>query len=198
LSRDREEVEVTQSTTIGTAFSKKQRCADMVRKLKPYLQHTDRLIDIGCGSAHIAKALKELGHLVTLLDIKNNSYFSEFSPVIYDGNTIPFADNTFDVSLLLTVLHHINDPVATLAEAARVSKRIIVIEDLYDGWVQKYLTFAMDSCMNLEFFGHPHSNKTGLEWKSVFKAMNLRILDQKTTPFWGFFTSGTFYLQKGD
>ncbi len=172
------------------------RAKDCIQKIKPYLRKGDRILDIGCGSAHIVKGLKELGYNITPLDVKNTSFFKDIKPIIYNGEKIPFKDNTFDVSLLITVLHHIKNPLVTLAEAKRVSKRIIIIEDLYEGLFQKYITFVMDSILNIEFFGHPHSNKTKVEWEELFKSMELKIIDWKVNKFWKFFTSGTFYLEK--
>ena len=172
------------------------RGRDAVLKIKPYLKPTDRILDIGCGGAHIAAALRKLGYDITPLDVKNKSYFDDIQPIIYGGRKIPFRDDAFDVSLLLTVLHHIKDPVATLIEAKRVSRRIIIAEDLFVGEFQKYFTFAMDSVLNREFFGHPHSNKTKEEWAAVFRELGLKIVDQKSNDFWRFFTSGLFYLEK--
>jgi ubiquinone/menaquinone biosynthesis C-methylase UbiE len=50
-----------------------------------------------------------------------------------DAKELPFADGAFDAVLSNTILHHIPDPVAFLAEAARVCKRdgVLVIRDLY-------------------------------------------------------------------
>jgi len=173
-----------------------KRAEGMILEIESYLKKGDRILDIGCGGCHIAKQLKEKGYTVVPLDIKNESSFKEIVPIIYDGKKIPFEDNSFDVALLLTVLHHIRDPIMILGEAKRVSRRIVIIEDLYDGWFQKYLTFAMDSILNTEFFGHPHSNKTQTEWEAIFRALDLRIIDERNHSFWIFFTSGVFCLEK--
>lgn len=194
-------MEINKSETVRDGDFLNNRKSDIVRKIEPYLKKGDRILDIGSGGAHIAHELKTSGYDITTLDIKDKSYFEDVRPIIYDGRTIPFPDDRFDISLLLTVLHHIKDPLSILAEAKRVSKRIIIIEDLHEGWIQKYLTFAMDSILNREFFAHPHSNKTMAEWESSFREMKLTILDKKTNN-WGFkhlpawFTSGTFYLEK--
>jgi len=194
-------MEINKSKIVRDSSFLNDRSSDTVRKIGPYLKKEDLILDIGSGGAHVAHELKTLGYDITTLDIKNKSYFEDVRPIIYNGQTIPFPDDHFDVSLLLTVLHHTKDPLSVLAEAKRVSKKIIIIEDLHKGWIQKYLTFAMDSILNREFFGHPHSNKTKSEWESSFKEMGLTIIDKKTND-WGFkylptwFTSGTFYLKK--
>jgi ubiquinone/menaquinone biosynthesis C-methylase UbiE len=172
------------------------RLSDILRKISPYLKKEDRIIDIGCGSCEVCKHLQNDGYAVTPVDVKNRSFFRNIKPIIYDGKKLPFPDNSFDVSLLITVLHHTQDPVAVLSEAKRVSKRIIVMEDLYQGKAQKYLTFAMDSILNLEFFGHPHTNMTKEEWEHLFKELKLTKKGENIHDFWKFFTSGTFYLVK--
>eukprot|EP00435_Cladocopium_sp_Y103_P012417 s727_g3.t1 len=50
---------------------------------------------------------------------------------LHDGKSSwPYADSSFDVCLLLFVLHHIRDAVeTTLREAARVARRVLVLED---------------------------------------------------------------------
>ncbi len=184
------------STLLRNSAFLNKRAKDIFEKIHPYLQEGDRIIDIGCGGGHVAKIFKNFGYNVVPIDIKNKSYFEDIQPIIYDGNEIPFNNNEFDVSFLINVLHHTKDPIAVLSEAKRVSKRIIVIEDLYKGFLQKYFTFAMDSILNREFFGHPHSNRTEEEWKSTFRKLGLEIVDEKKNNFWIFFTSGLFYLQK--
>ena len=88
---------------------------------------------------------------------------------------MPFSDQTYDVALLLTVLHHIEDPESVLLEAARVAKRVIIIEDVYEGaWQRKYTKVA-DSITNLEFFGHPHTNRSDQQWRATFERLGLRL-----------------------
>ena len=51
-------------------------------------------------------------------------------PVVeFDGTTIPFPDRSFDTLVFVDVLHHTNDPVLLLREAARVARNTIVIKD---------------------------------------------------------------------
>lgn len=178
-----------------SAFHEK-RTARLTAEIEPYIRAGDRILDIGSGSGHIARHLKEKGYAVTSLDVADKCAFEDGHPVLYDGKIIPFADDSFDAALLITVLHHVADPAALLREAKRVAQRIVVIEDLYQGAVQKHLTYAMDSILNREFIGHPHSNKTKEEWKESFKALGLKVVDQRTHTFWRFFTSGTFYLER--
>ncbi len=135
----------------------------------------DRLLEVGCGPGSVCLLLKNRGFSVVPLDVTDSSLTPEVRPVLYDGRTMPFADGTFDVALLLTVLHHTPDPERILIEAARVARRIIVIEDIYHNRAQRYLTYVMDSLVNLEFAGHPHNNKADSEWRTLFAKLGMRI-----------------------
>ena len=167
-----------------------------VSEIMPYLRSGDKILDIGSGNCLLTKRLRELGYNITPIDIVNKSKVKDIQPAIYDGKYIPFSNNSFNLSLLITVLHHTNDPIGILREATRVSNRIIIMEDVYENAVQKYLTSLMDSILNFEFIGHPHSNKTKDAWLEIFNNLNLAVLDKKQHTFWHFFQNGTFYLQK--
>jgi len=98
--------------------------------------------------------------------------------------------------LLLTVLHHTPNPKEILKEASRVSKRVIIIEDIYSNLVQKYLTFFTDSLVNFEFRGHPHSNKSVSEWNKLFNELNLKIIHEEINQVYGLFNQALFVVEK--
>ena len=182
--------------TLNKSEFRDDRATEIVRTIRPFLIPNSKLIDIGAGGCTIAQELIREGFQITPIDVRNKSVVSDISPTIYDGKRIPFADSSFDIALLITVLHHTKDPVAILKEASRVAKRIIVMEDLYENQIQKYLTFIMDSWLNKEFFGHPYSNKTETDWEQTFKNLDLKLIGKEKHPFWRFFLSGTFCLEK--
>ena len=76
-------------------------------------------------------------------------------------------------------MHHTPNPAEIIKEAKRVCKRIIIVEDINENKFRKYLTNFLDSLYNLEFIGHPHSNKTDQEWKALFKKLELKIKDME-------------------
>lgn len=174
----------------------KFRAEDVDEKISSYLQAGDKILDIGAGSCQVTEILLKKGFEAVALDVANLSVVDGIKPVIYGGENIPFDDNSYDVSLLISVLHHTKNPNQVLREAKRVAKRIIVMEDIYHDDLHKYLTYAMDSIVNLEFFGHPHSNNDDREWKKIFKKLGLKLLDSKEYPYWRLFISGTYYLKK--
>jgi SAM-dependent methyltransferase len=130
-----------------------------------FLNKDGEILDIGAGICDI--------------DIQDMS-FNDITPLIYDGQTLPYKDSAFDTALILTVLHHTQDPAHLVAEAQRAARRVVIIEDVYKTTFRKYLTFFMDSLLNLEFAGHPHANKTDHEWRELFHAMGMQLTATKT------------------
>ena len=173
-----------------------KRTDNLVRLVSRYINKKDKILDVGCGACDVAKSLVDSGFDVTALDVKNLSIHKDITPVVYGGEKMPFDNDSFDVAFLITVLHHLKEPEKLLRETKRVSKRIIIIEDIYESNFQKLLTYLMDSLTNFEFIGHPHSNKSDKEWKKEFKKQGLKLLDSKKEPFWKYFLFGIYHLTK--
>ncbi len=169
---------------------------ELVERFVGLIQPGQSVLDIGSGTCNIVEILRARGIDVTPLDVKNLSFVDSIKPILYDGRTIPFPDDRFDVGLLITVLHHTPDPEAVVREAMRVCKRLIIIEDIYTSRPHKYVTFAMDSLLNAEFFGHPHTNKNDHEWRLVFERLGLRVL--QATYQWSIlvFRHATYHLER--
>lgn len=168
-----------------------------VNNFENYLKPRDNILDIGSGPCHIAEILYTQNYSVTALDIKNISFSKKITPIIYDGNKIPFKDNEFDTALLIGVLHHVKSPQNLIKEAKRVAKKIIIMEDIYYGSIDKYITYFFDSLVNLDFGSHPHNNKTDPGWRKIFKKLDLNIIDSKYKKSWTyFFNHATYFLEK--
>ena len=165
-------------------------------RLTKFYSEGEKILDIGSGNCALNLLLKNQGRDITGVDIANKSAFPEIEPVVYDGKTLPFKDNEFDVVQLITVLHHIKDPEQTVREAIRVGKKIIIMEDIFENTFQKYVTYWADSLNNWEFIGHPHTNKSDKEWKAVFKKYNLTLEKEEYYPFLILFKQATYVLNK--
>lgn len=163
-------------------------------RLLKFYNKDDSILDIGSGNCALSVLLKSKNINTKSLDIVNKSAFKEEIPLLYDGNKLPFKDNEFDVVQLITVLHHIKNPERIVAEAQRVGKKVIIMEDIFDNTPQKWITFIADSINNWEFIGHPHSNKTDTEWKEVFRRRGLTIMESEYYNFLLLFKQVTYIL----
>lgn len=167
----------------------------MIHSFESYLVPNGKILDVGAGSCTHTKILQEKEFEVTPLDIRDYSIFETIHPILYDGKKIPFESKSFDTILFLTVLHHSKNFEELLKDAKRVAHRVIIIEDIYNGRLQKYFTFIMDSIVNLEFLRHPHSNQTDEEWRKIFKTLGFELEKSSTHHFWKFFTSALYILR---
>jgi ubiquinone/menaquinone biosynthesis C-methylase UbiE len=156
---------------------KKKGAEDRIKKIKRYLDKKDKILDIGSGSCIVDEILKKEGYDITPIDIKNLSFAENVKPIIWNDGEMPFEENEFNISLILTVLHHAPVPENVLKEAKRVSKIIIIIEDIYTNIFDKRIAYFFDSLFNLEFINHPHTNKDDKAWKKTFNDMGLKLLD---------------------
>jgi SAM-dependent methyltransferase len=181
-------------------FQRKQvlfRAQFKVQRILPYLTPGEHILDIGTGNGGVAYLLSAGYRFpVDAVDIVDKSKFRSIAPRIFDGNSLPFGDNSYPAVLLLTVLHHAADPEQLIREASRVcSDRLIVMEDIYSNGLQKGLTLCMDSIVNWEFAGHPHNNKTDKEWRALFAQLGWGIEAADYHQFAAIFTQATYVLK---
>ena len=88
------------------------------------------VLDVGCGDGLIAHLISQQRSDVQVQGIDVLIRPQTHVPVVqFDGQTIPHGDATFDVVMFVDVLHHTEDPMVLLREAARVARRAIVIKD---------------------------------------------------------------------
>lgn len=145
-----------------------------------FLDKDKKIMDLGCGSGEISKKLLEDGYKVTSVDVVAKVKVSGVKEIIYDGKHLPFKDKEFDQVLVITVLHHVADVESLLKEVARVSKEIIIVEDVYENWWDRLCVWFWDSLLNLEVLGHPHNNKNDKGWKALFEKLGFRLQKEKS------------------
>lgn len=147
--------------------------------IEPFLTKKGKILDLGTGSGELAKKLLEEGFAVTPVDVVDKVKVSGVKVTVYDGKNLPFKDKEFGQTLLITVLHHVPEYQDLLREVARVSREVIIVEDVYENAWDKFNIRLWDSVLNLEFFGHPHNNRSDSEWKNIFVNMGWKILAEK-------------------
>ena len=87
-------------------------------------------LDVATGGGHVARRLREKGLRVTTLDPAPGMQ----PDVVARAEDVPFADQSFDVVVTRIAPHHFDDVPAAVAEMARVSRGLVLVEDtLYAG-----------------------------------------------------------------
>jgi len=148
---------------------------------KDFIREGARILDLGCGSGIVGKQFQDFFKAELIgIDIEDKRV-EEIPFRIFDGFHIPFPNSSFDVVLINYVLHHTPDPEILLKEAKRVGKKIIIFEDLPDGFLSKLRCFLHQESYNifLQRKKQKFNFKTKKEWESIFETLGLKILDSK-------------------
>ncbi len=94
------------------------------------LPRNAQVLDVGCGDGLLAFEISKLRPDVQITGIDVLVRSKTFIPVnLYDGAVVPYGDGSFDVVILVDVLHHTIDPTVLLREAARVTRKTVMIKD---------------------------------------------------------------------
>ncbi len=168
---------------------------DVIRNIQKLVKESDRILDLGAGTCLFTKKLREKGYNVYPIDVRNRSYYKEIRPEIYDGEHLLLKNNSFDVCLLIAVLHHTKNPEVVLNEAVRVSKKLIIYEDVVTNPIQRFYTYFIDSVLNKELIA-PHTNKKDEEWKGLFSELGLNLVKTKYRRTWLFLQNPMYFLEK--
>jgi SAM-dependent methyltransferase len=136
------------------------------------------VLDVGTGDGSIAKAIALHRPDIKIEGIDVLIWPHTHIPVrLFDGEHIPLSAKTVDVVSFVDVLHHTSNAIILLREAARVSRRYIVIKDhLREGPFAKATLQAMDWIGN---YGHdvqlPYNYLSEQEWREHFRNTNLSL-----------------------
>ncbi|HEX8641412.1 MAG TPA: class I SAM-dependent methyltransferase [Allosphingosinicella sp.] len=155
-----------------------RRVQVLARTLADFIPEGAHVLDIGCGSGTLARAIMKLRPDVAIEGIDVLIRPATDIPVSpFDGENIPWPDGHFDVALFVDVLHHTEAPARLMAEAKRVSKGGIVIKDhLREG------AFAQATLRFMDWFGNaahgvvlPYNYLSDREWQDIWADLGLGV-----------------------
>lgn len=161
----------------------KKRAKNIASQMNGFIKKRGRVLDIGLGNGFVAKEIRDYYKVhmegVDIVDYNE----TDIKNTIYNGLNLPFKDNSFDCIIILQTLHHCTDQIQVLKEVKRVSKkRIIIMEDVYNNYFEKVITFMHDYISNkrkgVDCLYYFHNKK---EWKSIFDKLGLKIEKEKDT-----------------
>jgi SAM-dependent methyltransferase len=108
-----------------------------------------RLVDVGGGTGNYARALKDDGWDPLVVDrepaMLARARAKGLETLEADAQRLPLADASADAVMLVSMLHHVEDPAAAIQEARRILRRhgrLVLMgwsyEDLSDQWMADY------------------------------------------------------------
>jgi SAM-dependent methyltransferase len=118
--------------------------ADHIGRLLP--RSVRSVLDVGCGDGVIASTLVRSQ---VQIEVEGAEILERPECAIpcklFDGVTLPYPDASFDAVMLVDVLHHADDLNALLSEAARVSRKFVIIKDhTYSNRLDYWVLSLMD------------------------------------------------------
>jgi SAM-dependent methyltransferase len=154
------------------------------------------LLDLGTGTGNVAEVLRERGWDVVAVDVEDLSFIGSVAPLIYDGRQLQFEADAFEATLLSTVLHHAEDAGQLLREARRVSRRVIVVEDVHRNPLHRAVCSLLDRLLNLELVGGRLAYRSDAEWRALFQRTGLRVASVRRASSFGIFRHAVFRLER--
>ena len=143
-----------------------------------------RALDIGCGGGFLAEEFAALGCQVTGIDpsaptiAQADAHAKEAGLTIAyrvaSGETIPFADASFDIAYCCDVLEHVNDLDTVIAETARVLKPggVYFYDTINRTPLSRLLGIKVMQEWKWSRFGPPNLH----EWEKFIKPRELRTM----------------------
>jgi SAM-dependent methyltransferase len=115
------------------AFIFQRRTRVLAEMLATQIPQKASVLDIGCGDGTIASLVVRLRPDISIQGVEFLVRPGcRIECRAFDGVSLPFPDDSFDVCLFVDVLHHTQDPAILLREAARVSRSFVLLKDHLD------------------------------------------------------------------
>jgi len=155
-----------------------RRARILAERLGELLPEGAQALDVGCGDGRIASLVRERRSDIAIRGIdclvrpRTHIAVSEF-----DGTRIPYEQDSFDVVMLVDVLHHAERPDLLLQEAARVARRSVIVKDVaLCGWMAGPTLRFMDRVGNARHgVRMPDGYWTLERWRQAFAAVGLEV-----------------------
>ncbi len=156
-----------------------KRVRVLAKMLAEHIPNYSSVLDIGCGSGVVASCLLKNSPTLSVqgIDIlEDTKCLIKYNH--FDGKNIPFERDSVDVCIFVDVLHHTSNIKELLKEAARVSKKYILIKDhicesKYDFRVLKFMDWIGNRPHGIVLKYNYTSRK---KWKEYFSYSGLKLI----------------------
>ena len=135
-----------------------QRSINIARYIAPLLPEHGHILDFGCGNGYTAFELLRLKTTlrITGVDVVIDQNLipegrERFAFIENKEKSLPFADNSFDACVAVSVMHHTFSPEYYLHELIRCTKKgghIILVEEMYLNVFDRIVISAQDWFFN--------------------------------------------------
>jgi len=112
----------------GTMYDRLEKKA--ISRYLPPSAKGKKLLEVGCGTGHWSRFFSGYGFEVTgidisgrMIDIAKSKNIHNASFRVADSHSLPFADETFDVTAAITTLEFVGDAEAVVREMVRCTRK---------------------------------------------------------------------------
>ena len=165
---------------VHEGFVYNRRVRVLASRFSELLPIDARVLDVGCGDGMVDYFIMAKRPDVSISGIDVFVREQTHIPVtVFDGKALPYDAGSFDVVVLIDVLHHADRPEKLLQEAKRVSRGIILIKDHTMEGVLAGLTLRiMDWVGNAHHeVDLPYNYWHEKRWHEVFAGLNLSVME---------------------
>ena len=155
-----------------------RRLRVLSRRMAALIPEDARVLDVGCGDGLLTRRIGDCRRDIEVSGVDVMVRANTHVPVqAFDGQEIPHADGSFDAVMLVDVVHHAEDPVVLLREAARVARSSVLLKDhtLRGNLAGPVLAF-MDRTSNHRHGVHSPCNYfTPAQWRAAISELPLAV-----------------------
>ena len=165
-------------------FVRRGRAEVLAQHFAELIPRNATLLDVGCGEGHIDQAI--LARRADL-SIEGTDLYPRPEAFIavrpFDGQTLPYADKSFDGVMFMDVLHHASKPTELLREAVRVARKSVLIKDHFaEGLLARSTLRFMDLVGNAGYsFAWTADYWSQERWLQTFKELNLSLVEKRNS-----------------
>jgi SAM-dependent methyltransferase len=136
------------------------------------------ILDVGCGDGLLDSLLEQERPDLSVRGIEVLIRQKTYRPIeLYDGKRIPFEPKSFDAVMMINVLHHTEDPLEVLRQAATVARRCILLKDhTRDGLLAGATLRFMDRVGNARHgVALPYNDWSYRQWMEACETLRLKV-----------------------
>ena len=168
-----------------------RRVRVLARHLSELIPANVSVLDVGSGDGLLASRVLARRTDLQWMAIDTLPRPKTHVPVQpFSGDQLPCADNQFDFVLFVDVLHHTDDPMVWLREAARVARAGIVIKDhlragLCAGARLRFMDWVGNAAWGVRL---PYNYWDAAQWQSAREQLGLQTEEERIAlglyPWW--------------
>lgn len=161
-----------------------RRTRVLARHLTQLIPEHCSVLDVGCGDGLIDQLVLNQRSDIAIEGIDVLIRPHTHIPVQkFDGVQMPVADKSVDIVMFVDVLHHTDDALALLRDAARVARRGVIIKDhLRNGFLAgptlRFMDWVGNERHNVRL---PYNYWSQAQWDDAFSAVGLHREDWRTS-----------------